>query len=221
VQLLDSPRASTLVRLELGIASDAKPHAVDPPKKTRAPRLTELVLEGGHAGDDWLRAIAAADMPVLHTLRIWDAGVTDAGLVALAGSPMLASVRALTMHGDFGDDAVEALCASPHLQLDTLNLSGNCITDRGARAIAESKGLRGLLSLLLRKSRITDAGVESLFASFERSTLRTLELGDNPIENRARLHALFLLCEARRHDLPHSGRPGDECDWDEGIGTPW
>jgi uncharacterized protein (TIGR02996 family) len=103
---------------------------------------------------------------------------------ALAASPMLADIQALTVRGQIGDAGALALAESPHLgSLVRLNLKDTGIGDAGAKALAWSSGLGSLRSLSLSGNEIGDDGVEALagspvLAGLDRLFLSRNEIGD-------------------------------------------
>jgi hypothetical protein len=118
--LLQSPHLKRLTRLELlgnGLQTrdalallDSTPHL---------DRLTELFFAGNHFGDEVLQALARdRRVSQLTSLRFAHTpGITDTGIVALAGSPHLSNLTTLHL-----DDAritsvgAQALIDSPYLR---------------------------------------------------------------------------------------------------------
>lgn len=122
----------------------------------------------------------------------------------LAGSPLLARIRRLTVRGRIGDDGAAALAGSLHAHalerlnlkdcgigddgaaalagarmpaLRSLALTANPIGDDGARALAESPLLDPVQALFLSRTSIGDDGVIALARSPHVRALDTLGLG--------------------------------------------
>jgi hypothetical protein len=143
--------------------------------------LRSLGLFGNRtAGDAGMRALLAAPhLRGLVSLDLRSAGLTVAGVRALAGSPWAGSLRTLLLGGldPLGDDALAALAASPYLaglrELDVCGCRGGTdphplpATDDGAHSLAASTALAGLR--VLRAScweGLGDAGVAALRGRF-------------------------------------------------------
>ncbi len=104
---------------------------------------------------------------------------------ALASNPALAGLQRIwAADNDLGDEAIMALCDSPHLRtLFYLNLgghegeSGNQVTDAGVQALATSEVLRSVGELDLSWNRgIGPRGHQALLESPHTSHLYSLDL---------------------------------------------
>jgi uncharacterized protein (TIGR02996 family) len=79
------------------------------------------------ATDEDVRAfLAGGQLTRLRQLDFWWGSVTDSAIVALARSPLLATVKTLTLTANaFGDEGALALARSPHLSRDATLLLFN------------------------------------------------------------------------------------------------
>jgi uncharacterized protein (TIGR02996 family) len=121
-------------------------------------------------------------------------------LPALAGSPCLARLTALGVHGvphedrgefsacepgpdwsaPIGSGGAQVLAAAPHLgRLTALDLGWNEIDDAGAQALAACPGLARLTELDLSGNRVDDAGAQALASSPHLGRLSKLNLAGN------------------------------------------
>jgi uncharacterized protein (TIGR02996 family) len=107
----------------------------------------------------------------------------DPALRALAASPHLAKVRSLEFYYfRLGAPRLAVLVASPHLGgLRALQLDGCRIGPDGARLLAGSPNLAGLTELRLRHGEIGPAGAAALAASPHLARLEALDLTGNGI----------------------------------------
>lgn len=144
------------------------------------PQLTELIIDYNDFGEDGMRALARSPlMAHLTSLKIdWNPVMGDRGIIALAESPNARRLARLDLtfqyrlswdferdQAGFGDEALQALAASPHLtSLRDLNLAENTrIRSRGMEALARSD-LMGRLTTL----NLTTLGIVSPDLSPER-----------------------------------------------------
>ena len=120
-----------------------------------------------HVGDAGASALAAAlsrgALPRLKLLRLTNAAIGDAGLVALAPAlRRLPALEFLHLEGNpFGDEGLTALVAPPLA-------AGAPITTTGP--------LAKLKELNLSRTHITDAGCATLASALESGTLPALEM---------------------------------------------
>jgi uncharacterized protein (TIGR02996 family) len=127
--------------------------------------LTHLNLVASPIGDGGVAALGRSGLA--HTLRrveFPNTGISDAGVKALAGSPLFAH-----MHGP------------------RLNLMMNRIGNAGLKAIAECEHLLRFRELVLRENVVGDAGVEALAASPYAANLQYLDFWRNRITDRGAL----------------------------------
>ena len=139
--------------------------------KIELPNLTHAEFRTGGLEKANARAIATAAFPNIEHLDIWygddnyggDATVKDVAL--LLGRTDLPKLRHLgLMNAQFADELPEALVGSKLLpQLRELDLSMGCMTDEGARAIAQHKDAFGHLEKLnLSLNYISKAALATL-----------------------------------------------------------
>lgn len=119
-----------------------------------APDLTVAVLGPNRRVDDAVAAAALAH-PGLTVLGLGDTSVTSAGLVGLAGTPML---RELDLHGT-AVRALDALVGA--VALETLSLRRTEITDLDVAPLAT---LRGLASVDVGETALTAPALRTLAA---------------------------------------------------------
>jgi hypothetical protein len=142
-------------------------------------------LIGGQPISIWLEgetwepadcAIIAGLGPDLDTLTLRGTKIADRGLEALAGGPVLATVRRLFIeHSGISDLGLEALVRSTRFdRLQELNLcnragvktgSPNLIGDAGAVALAFTPNLPALRELNLWRTEVGDTGFEAIAKS--------------------------------------------------------
>lgn len=127
-------------------------------------------------------------------LDLADNGLTDLGVEQIAaGLERNDSVRSLNLgFNRIGDEGAAklsmALRSDAGRVLSWLVLSGNGVSDSGARALAEALGNSDIVlaTLLLSHNEIADRGVESLAAALERNRfVTTLGLCGNKFTDRA------------------------------------
>jgi uncharacterized protein (TIGR02996 family) len=127
-------------------------------------RLSCLGLRHTDLRDDGARALAASAN--LASLTVLDLGENHrlevAGVIALANSPHLAALRALSLENvPLTLEGVQALAESPHLAgLETLDLSGARLDEASVRALVASPHLNNLALLDLRRSATLPAAVK-------------------------------------------------------------
>ncbi|MFO0710045.1 MAG: hypothetical protein U0353_09420 [Sandaracinus sp.] len=81
------------------------------------PRLRRLVLGGCSVHAHGARALASARLPALEVLELWNAGLDDDAVAALAAAPWLASVRVLSISGGaVSQRGIDALARSPYAE---------------------------------------------------------------------------------------------------------
>ena len=129
---------------------------------------THMNLYDHGIGDEGVAALAASPhLTQLQHLDLSDTNIYEEGALALALSPHLARLQHLNLgYNGIGDEGARALAASPHLaQLKHLELYDNDIGDEGAAALAASPHLAQLQHLDLSGNDIGDEGARALAAS--------------------------------------------------------
>ncbi|MEO2091116.1 MAG: TIGR02996 domain-containing protein [Gemmataceae bacterium] len=114
--------------------------------------------------------------------------IGDAGMVALCGSKLAHTLRAVEFpNTGIGDVGAVALARSPlfaHLHGPRLNLMMNRIGDVGLTALADSEHLLRFSELVLRENQVGDEGVIALAESPYSANLRFLDFWRNRITDR-------------------------------------
>ena len=135
-------------------------------------------------GDEEIRLIAR--MTGLRHLSVVSTGVTDAGLVHLAGLPNL---EMLTLDGTAITDAgLATLATFPRLK--SLNLGETAVTDQ---ALAQLLKFKNLESLQLYRTAISDGAIEMLM---QLKSLRSLSLEGSKVsaDGKAQVHRALVGC---------------------------
>jgi uncharacterized protein (TIGR02996 family) len=118
--------------------------------------LTTLVLDDSDVGNKGAAALAASPfLKRLTCLGLHRAGLRDDAARDLAGSANLAGLTVLDLsaNGGVGEEGIVALAASPHLgRLRALSLAGLAITERAAKALVGSPHLADLDTLDLHET---------------------------------------------------------------------
>jgi Leucine-rich repeat (LRR) protein len=127
-----------------------------------------LDLSANPLGDAGAAAVLDGRFPVLARLGLSNAGLTDAGAVALPRSGAAGGLRSLSLAWNrVGDAGVKTLAASPALAgLEELDLTGTPIGFAGAVALAEARHLRLRRLLLGENHRLPADGVRLLRQRF-------------------------------------------------------
>jgi hypothetical protein len=172
-----------------------------------------LIIDYNEFGEDGIRALAASPlMAQITSLRIdWNPVLGDAGVIAVAESARARNLAKLDLTFEyrlswlmtyerdqtgFGDDALQALAASPHLTSlqDLILAENNRIRSRGMETLVSSP-LMGRLSTLNLKGLspvhdLTPQRLAEVVASSPQSrNLTTLRLPNNRL-NTAAVRAL-------------------------------
>lgn len=136
----------------------------------------------------------------MDRLDIEQCSIGDAGMAALAASPVIGQLEELDVgHNRFSDDGLARLAAADAPRLRGLDLAGGFADwgDRGLGALLESPIARRLVYLGLNGARVSDACVARLLEPGAAPSLRWIDvagatLGD---EIRSALEDRFV-CEA-------------------------
>jgi uncharacterized protein (TIGR02996 family) len=126
--------------------------------------LSYLVLSGNELTEGGARSLAAVGRCRLTDLFLAHNDLGTEGVQALAGSELLAGVRALDLGScNVGPAGAAALAASPHLgNLRYLFLRDNPLGPDGARALAAAPWLRGLRQLSRERCGLGEEGAAAL-----------------------------------------------------------
>jgi uncharacterized protein (TIGR02996 family) len=151
--------------------------------------LTTLVLDRNYIGDAGAAALGSPLLKRLECLSLRRSNLLDRGLEALAGAANLAGLRVLDLgeNDRVGEGGIRALAESPHLtNLRALSLSGIALTANGAQALAGSPNLANLEVLDLSGGGLDAAGARALSASPHLSKLSVLDLRGEAFSQAAR-----------------------------------
>src|SRR5262249_54217697 len=136
---------------------------------TALARLRHLSVTMASLNDESIAAgLAAAPLDALVSLDLSDGDLSPDGLARLAASPRLRGLRRLILRHNhlLGDAGARTLAGSRHLRgLLALDLFFCGIGPRGARALAASPNLSGLLSLEMSGNQFGPAGVRAIVSS--------------------------------------------------------
>jgi uncharacterized protein (TIGR02996 family) len=129
--------------------------------------MTLMTLDDCEVSDRGVEALAASwQVQDLQDLLLGGNRVGPVGAAALARSQQLKRLRCLDLfYNRLGDAGVASLLAAPPFRLRRLDLSGNGISDEGARMLADAAVLAELQSLPLFDNLITPAGFAAMRAS--------------------------------------------------------
>ncbi len=166
-ETMNDRRSRLLGSLRLTFDSRTTPRSLIALERAALGRLR--VLRSTHHGRGNRVAMALAPQRVLN-LRVLDlrrSGLTDEGLVALAGCPALRGLRELHLQNNrITARGVVALAQVPGLaELEVLDLRHNPIGADGAAALAGSPHLASLAALYLHAGEVGPAGVQALAKS--------------------------------------------------------
>lgn len=197
--LEDHPSAATLRVLRLSGAGLGEGGFAGLSALGALPGVEVMDLSNNALGPLGLQALTARATPGVHTLNLEATSCFDAGLRALASSPLLASVHTLSLRAcEVGDPGITALGASPHAaSLHTLRLDEHTARDAlSVQGLATLLSLPGLRDLDLRGRTLTRLMAEAL----GRADLHTLSV---TCEDPAHLRAIL-----RAPHLKHLAVPG-------------
>ncbi|PCC67826.1 Leucine Rich repeat [Nannocystis exedens] len=166
-ELMADPRSQLVSRLELGFADEAPARGLSALAQVELGRLRTLLARYHGRGNQVARALRGQSALNLRVLDLRHSGLTDEGLVALAGCAALGGLRALYLQRNrFTGRGLAALAGAPALsRLEVLDLRYNPIGPAGAAALAESSQLGGLTALHVHAAEIEAEGVRALASS--------------------------------------------------------
>jgi len=181
-QLADPPRLKVLELLGNRLAPEQVTRLVAAPALSA---VEELDLSDNNLRAESLQAIGGAHLPHLRCLHLLRSHPEEAGIEALAHSPVLNELRSLSLGGDYLTPAsAVVLAASPRVaNLRVLDMRENRLGDAGAIALANSPHLRNLVHLDLSGNLIEDAGADALAESPYLTELIYLDLHANVISS--------------------------------------
>lgn len=177
----------------------ARPHIICPSAAAIMPmlascpylaRLSALSFWASVVGDIGVEALAASEhLGKLTSLNLVGNDVGDKGVQALAASPAFSRLTSLNLGSNrIGPAGSEALANSPYLtQLTSLDLGENPLGDAGIVFLAESANVRNLTTLCLNRCGLGSVGARVLATTPSLSRLKSLDVRDNTIGNKARL----------------------------------
>lgn len=165
--VLGSAGARLLRELRLVFDARTPARGLDVLGEASFARLRVLRAAYHRRGNRVIRALAGQPALSLEVLDLRGAGVTDDGLVALAGCGALVGLRTLHLQNNrFTGRGLAALAASSVLAgVEVLDLRHNAIGADGAAALAASPHLGGVTTLHLHAGEIEAAGVRALATS--------------------------------------------------------
>jgi hypothetical protein len=174
---LDTPWQSFGPGTEADLEKFLADASLDPP--------IQVSLGGNHWSPEAGRILASHPELNIQVLFLRGTLIRDEGIEALISSPMMASVKLLSMEQcGITNRGVCALARSPYTgNLEELYLcnrwgiesgSPNEVGDSGAKALAETPNLSGLTEIDLWNTGVGDEGVEALVTSPYLTRLSTL-----------------------------------------------
>lgn len=167
VRTMADPRSRLLGSLRLVFPAGVPSRALNWLAPADLGRLRSLRASYHERGNRVVRALTRQSALNLRTLDLRHSGVTDDGLLALAGCERLRGLQALYLQRNrFTSRGVAALARSPVLSgLEVLDLRHNAIGATGAAALAESPHLGGLAALHVHADELDPDGVHALASS--------------------------------------------------------
>lgn len=165
--LMEDRRSRLLGELRLVFAERLPSRALKILERAALERLRALRASYHARGDRVALVLARQPALNLRTLDLRHSGLTDEGLVALAGCAQLRGLRALYLQRNrFTARGVAALAEAPALaEIEVLDLRHNAIGASGAAALAASPHLGVLRALHLHAGELDPAGVRALATS--------------------------------------------------------
>jgi hypothetical protein len=167
VELMADSRLHLVSRLQLEFADGLSSRALSAIATAELGRLRRLRARYHGRGNRVALALASQPTLNLRTLDLRHTGMTDEGLIALAGCAQLRGLRALSLqHNRFTARGVVALARAPALEaIEVLDLRHNAIAADGIAALAESPHLGRLTALYLYADELDRDGVRALASS--------------------------------------------------------
>lgn len=184
-QLVGGPLLSRMRSLELFAAGDNDFKMVDADVALLADcphltRLEQLELTQHRLGPEGLRLLAhATNLPCLRGLYLYGNKLNDECVNILAASPLAARLRAVHLSGITAAGARVLAATSALAGLLKLNLDNANLGDAGARYLGSSRHLSGLTELWLHNCEIGTAGVMALARSPNLANVEVLDLSSN------------------------------------------
>ena len=186
--LAGSPHLARLEALDLtlnGIVDEGLTTLASSP---RLANLTDLRVQANRIGRGGVEALAAARHWRLARLSLGTNPLGNEGVRLLTASPHAGHLTWLQLGVNDvvrGPEAAAALAESRHLsRLTTLIWYRSNLGDDGARALADSPHLTRLVELVLFSNGITDAGAQALLDSPYLTRLRRVDLRDHSISRK-------------------------------------
>ena len=139
-------------------------------------------------GDRGVKALARSPrFGSLRALRLYQCGLTPAGLAALAGAGWLANLTWLGAAANYiGVRGIKALAAAPLHGLGKLEMGKAALTVRDVRELVRCPWLAGLSHLELDNNNITDAGALALAEALDPGRIAYLYLAGNRIQEKGK-----------------------------------
>jgi uncharacterized protein (TIGR02996 family) len=149
--------------------------------------VEELDLSDNNLGGDGFRALAAAHLPHLKSLRLTRTRPELYGVRSFCETGFLSKLFNLTLSGNHLPSTVGAVLANSEAvtNLNVLDLSENRLGDEGAVSIANSLYLRNLVHLDLSENQVGDVGADALMESPYLGGIVFLNLSGNNISTNA------------------------------------
>lgn len=140
--------------------------------------LRELLVDWNPVGDEGVSALASAAWSRLRLLVLRNGGISDEGVRALVGAPLLAGLAGLDLAGNpkIGDEGLRALAGAYLPALTQLWLLSTSIGDAGIAALATAPHLRRLVHLDLGNHAISPEGLRALLHAPWLRTLQRIEV---------------------------------------------
>jgi uncharacterized protein (TIGR02996 family) len=189
-ELVSSPNLLRVGTLDLRSWLEQPEDAAQFVSSAHLRNLAALNVGWSRLGDQGLAefATATATLPSLRALDLECSDLTDTGVQALAGSPLVGQLQVLKLGSNhIGVAGIEAPFRSPHpaalrdLDLQGVGVPGAGLHDAMAAAIARSAPVFALQKLNLCGNRITAAGAEALAGWPGLASFRVLDLDGNSI----------------------------------------
>jgi uncharacterized protein (TIGR02996 family) len=155
-------------------------------RSTRLGGLTALCLHAVDRAPEVVEVLGFSDHVMsLRRLELPSSDLWEVGMIALAGSPLLAQLTELDLSGThMGLAGLRALLDSPRAAgLEALNLEYEELGTEGAAALARAYHIRSLRKLNMDWNGLGDEGLQEIVRAVHWENLRELELGSNEISD--------------------------------------